>query len=259
MAFQPYIIRVASEKGGVGKTTVAVNLGLSLLRMGYRVLLVDGDTTNMSLTIHLGMEGSEFGYSEFVLEKMPLDRISKMNVKTGLMVLPGKISSESFVINESMLKRNIERYRSSPYDFVIIDSQPGVALPVLSQKHIDEIIVVNNPDYPSMISSFHLTEYLEHKGMRYSILMNKVADKFYEVGASEIREVYPDTVIGSLAYDTVVPKSIDRRIPAVMFNSGARFSRDIVKIAQTIESHKNPTRQRYKTSLWDSFMGVFNR
>ena len=55
------IIGVMSQKGGVGKTTIAVNLAVMLRLKGYETLIVDLDTSNPSVGIHLGMHESEDG------------------------------------------------------------------------------------------------------------------------------------------------------------------------------------------------------
>ncbi len=61
---KPYIIRVSSTKGGVGKSAIAVNLAVSIEMYGYRTLIVDLDTINPSVGLYLGLANVSIGAEE---------------------------------------------------------------------------------------------------------------------------------------------------------------------------------------------------
>src|SRR5271170_6647023 len=69
---RPYLILVASQKGGVGKTTVAINLAVALARKEYRVILVDADTSTFSINEHLGIKPGGNGFVEAVEGKVAI-------------------------------------------------------------------------------------------------------------------------------------------------------------------------------------------
>jgi MinD superfamily P-loop ATPase len=71
---RPYIIRMSSQKGGVGKTTIAVNLSTALSVKGYRVLLVDADIYNPCITFYLGLRSPTVGFKDVLLGKSKLEK-----------------------------------------------------------------------------------------------------------------------------------------------------------------------------------------
>ena len=98
MAVKPYLIRIASQKGGVGKTTVAVNLSVALMQKGYDVLLVDADTTNPACGFHLGMEKSNRGYYDVIKKGANINEAISIHTPSGVHVLNGRIDAMPFVI-----------------------------------------------------------------------------------------------------------------------------------------------------------------
>lgn len=238
---QPYVIRVSSEKGGVGKTTVAANLALILHNKGYQVLLVDSDMTSPSIALHFGLENVQIGYEQFTLRKKSLDEVT-MYAKGGLRVVPGALSRKPFILTEKMFKSNVTKYKKTKYDFVIVDSQPGVVLPVWSSQYLDEAIVVTTPDLPSFTSCMHLTQYLERKKIKYSIIVNKVTNRSYELAPDEMTEIYPNNIMGRLPHDEIVPISIDREVPAVLLKPSSRFARSLDNATRNISYMRGETR-----------------
>ncbi|MGI0141742.1 MAG: MinD/ParA family ATP-binding protein [Candidatus Micrarchaeales archaeon] len=153
---------------------------------------------------------------------------------TGLRVIPGTLTRKGFTLTESMFKRNVDRYRKSQYDIVVIDTQPGVLLPVWSPKYLDEVLAITTPDMPSFTSCMHLTHYLEKRRITYSVVINKITNKRYELNHREIEDIYPKKIIGKLPHDEIVPLSIERRMPAVLLNKRAKFSRRMETVYESM-------------------------
>ena len=156
------IIAIANQKGGVGKTTTTVNLGVGLARAGHRVLLVDGDPQG-SLTIALGIPNPDA--LDETLGGAMLAEISDRTLpkgfgilhhKEGVDLLPGNIELsgiELSLINamsrETVMRTVLHQYKDS-YDYILIDCMPSLGLMTInSLAAADSVIVPSQPNYLS--------------------------------------------------------------------------------------------------------------
>jgi chromosome partitioning protein len=157
------VIAIVNQKGGVGKTTTAVNLGAGLVRKGYKVLMIDMDT-QANLTMALGYKyPDELKYT--VVNAMTLAmRGEPIDPKKGILVnnekialLPSNVRMQGFegglgnaVANEYLLDEFVSLAREN-YDYILIDCSPSLG--VLTRNALvaaDSVLIPVEPHYFAM-------------------------------------------------------------------------------------------------------------
>jgi chromosome partitioning protein len=131
----PRVMAVANQKGGVGKTTTAINLGASLAELGYRVLLIDLDPQG-NATTGLGINSRNLDATiyDVLLHEVPMEDAVEPTSLRNLFVVPSNIDLAGAEIElvpvfsrELRLRRAIEPIRDD-FDFIMIDCPPSLGL-----------------------------------------------------------------------------------------------------------------------------------
>lgn len=152
------ILAVANQKGGVGKTTTVLNLGLVLASRGKRVLLVDLDP-QASLTIFMGYDPyrlTRSSYSLLMYPEVPLVRV--MQTFGSLVALvPGSVDLATAAIRMVQEQHPLGRLRTVlretqyTFDYILIDTPPGLnVLTVSALIAADQLIIPVQCNYPAM-------------------------------------------------------------------------------------------------------------
>ena len=145
-----HIIAVSSGKGGVGKSTIAANLAVSLARAGYRVGLLDADIFGPSVPTLFHLEDFQ-PYGEMVGDKQMIVPAEKYGVKIlsiGFFVRPEQATVWRGPMASNALKQLISEANWGELDYFILDTPPGTSdihLTLLQELSITGAIIVSTP------------------------------------------------------------------------------------------------------------------
>ena len=157
------VIALTNQKGGVGKTTTAVNLGIGLVKQGNKVLLIDADA-QANLTMALGYSKTDdipvtlSTLMQKIIENEPADIQSGiLRTDEGIDLIPSCVElagMEATLIDtknrDSILKTCISKVKQS-YDYVLIDCMPSLGmLTINALAAADSVVIPNQPHYFSI-------------------------------------------------------------------------------------------------------------
>jgi chromosome partitioning protein len=214
------IIAVANQKGGVGKSTTAVNLGAGLAEMGRRVVVVDLDPQGNAST-GLGVDRDRRAVTSYDL-LMGLVDLPEALVPTeveGLWVVPASIDLAgaevelvSHLARERRLASALEPARGA-YDVVLIDCPPSLGLlTVNALTAADEVLVPIQCEYYALeglgqlIRNLRLIQESVNPRLRLSGILLTMFDPRTRLADQVVAEVR--AFFGTRVYDTIIPRSV---------------------------------------------------
>ena len=214
------IIAVANQKGGVGKTTTVVNLGVALAKMEKRTLVVDMDPQG-ALSVGLGIDGDgleETLYTAMMEATVPTQRIIQP-IKTHLDLIPANIelaSAEMELIAEIRRERILSRILGSvqeEYDYILIDCPPSLGLLTINALcACQQVLIPMQCEYFAMRGIRLLLNAIEWVKSRANrdLTLGGILVTMYSTGTIHSREVLDEirAVFGDKVFEQVIYKSI---------------------------------------------------
>ncbi len=214
------VMAVANQKGGVGKTTTAVNLGGWLALEGYRVLLVDLDP-QANATTGLGVESRRASSNiyQVLVEEHPVREAIEATAVKGLFCIPSTIDLAGAEIElvpkwsrELRLRRALKGVVGD-FDFVFIDCPPSLGLlTVNALAAAEEVLVPIQCEYYALeglgqllktvqLVRSHLNPALQLAGI--ALTMYDARTRLADDVAGQVRQHFPENV-----FRTVIPRSV---------------------------------------------------
>lgn len=212
------IISVANQKGGVGKTTTTINLGASIAKYGYKVLLVDIDPQG-NATSGLGIEKSTVDKDIYnvLIEEIPVSETIHQTDAKNLDMVPATIQLAgaemeltSLIARETRLKQGLEEIQDK-YDFIFIDCPPSLGqLSINAFTASDSILIPVQSEYYAMeglsqlLNTIRLVQKHFNKDLDVEGVLLTMLDARTNLGADVVKEV--QSFFNKKVYKTIIPR-----------------------------------------------------
>jgi len=250
------VIAISSPKGGVGKTTVAANLAVALSSFGKKVIVVDCNLSTPHLTYYISQQHHKLTLNDALLGKADIKHA--LYQENGVMYVPASSELNDIIdVDVAKLKKNISRLvNPEMIDYVILDSAPGLGREALAaMEAADEVIFVAQPLEPMLEDIARGKEVLKDIGAEKEkesrVVLNMVRKAKYEVKQKDFDRLTKTPIIGSIAFDENIVKSVVARKPLLKFKPNSPASLDFMDLAANILGVK------YKKSAAKSFLKMF--
>ncbi len=213
------IISISSQKGGVGKTTTAINLATSLAIFEQSVLIVDLDPQgSVGISFHLDEYSIKFGLYEVMVKDMPLAGTIMNSGLDYLDLVPSNIHSEnqeievySKALKLDLLKKIIKPVREA-YDFIIIDCPPNLGSMTLNGLIAsDSVIIPVISEYYSLKALGKFLNTLRNISKKYNqqLKIAGILVTMFDRRIKKNKEIveYLRTTFKELVFETIIPRN----------------------------------------------------
>ncbi len=246
------IISIASQKGGVGKTTTAINLGAAIARNDFKVLLIDLDKkANSALGLGITREDINKSSANLFLE----DGVESCIYKTkndNLDIIPGSIAlnvtEKSMICDDQGICMLYNKLIKLDYDYIIIDCPPNLNLLVDAALYASDSVIIpteceyfSYDDLIAMIQKINEIQKIKKKSKKTLIVEGILLTKFdnrniftYKI-AEKVREMFPEKT-----FQTVINRSSHLQEAqyygkdVISFAYNSRGSREYRKLAREL-------------------------
>ena len=215
-----HIFAIANQKGGVGKTTTAVNLCAYLARAGCRVLLVDSDP-QANATTSLGVNPRSPGSSlyETLIDHSPVKDAITPTVHAGLELVPAnldlagaEVEMAARMAREQLLTRALQPLHHE-YDYIIIDDPPSLGLITINGlTAADGIVIPVQCEYlaleglSQLLETIHQVRTVLNSRLRVAGVLLTMADARTNLSnqvVEDVRQHFPQET-----FETLIPRSV---------------------------------------------------
>ncbi len=261
---QPKIIALANQKGGVGKTTTAINLGAALAEVGCKCLLIDIDPQgNASTGLGLYERDRQSTSYEILLDDLPAkEAIHDTNVE-GLIVIPASadLSSVDLTLGSNrhrsvLLRRSLRKQAicDSGLDFILIDCPPSLGqLTVNGLVAADSVLVPLQSEFYALegLSQLLLTVREIRKNANPDLRIEGVLLTMVDRRNRLSRQVEADARenLGELVFETVIPRNVrlseapSHAMPVLDYDSGSTGSEAYRALARELAARNRKSIQ----------------
>ena len=245
------IISIANQKGGVGKTTTAVNVGTMLAKKGKKVMLIDCDPQG-NATSGLGIDkDAEYSLYDVLINEVNIKQTLQDTCLSNLKICPANMNlagAEVELVNqmsrEQRMKSSLEGVRDE-FDFILIDCPPSLGLVTLNAfTASDSVLIPVQCEYFALEGLGQLlnTINLVKKHLNKSLEIEGAVLTMYDIRTNLSNQVVKEVkkYFGDKVYKTVIPRNIKLSeapsygMPIMLYDGKSKGARCYEKLTKEI-------------------------
>jgi septum site-determining protein MinD len=221
-------LAIASAKGGVGKTTAAINLATAMVNFGRDVVVLDASISKPNVSMHLGTPKLNYTIHDVLAGNLHITDAAYAH-PSGLRIIPGNISLSVLKDMDDSQMRNFKNILIDligTTDLVILDTGSGLGKEVQAVLSAsDEMIAITNPEITSVTDTLKTIRIAEESGCKViGVIVNRQNGNVAEMEMKNIEAMLGKTILGIIPEDINVQKSIAARQPLVFLYPDSRAS-----------------------------------
>lgn len=233
-----HYVAVASGKGGVGKTTAAVNLALALARRGNAVGLMDGDMYGPNVPLMLGVDPSRRPQVNSEEKLVPIEAQGIKMISMGVLVPPDQPMVWRGPMLHSAVTQFVQKVEWGTLDFLLIDLPPGtgdVQLSLVQTVPLSGAVIVTTPQEVALMDVRKGIAMFQKTGVPIlGVLENMTGDIFGRGGGKKAAEAYGAPFLGEIPLDARVREGGDEGSPIVVSRPDSPAAQAFGKAAEQL-------------------------
>ena len=244
------IIAVTNQKGGVGKTTTAINIATSMAAIKKSVLLIDLDPQgNASTGLGVDDKDRKIGSYEMLGEEKNIESSIKDTIIPGLEIIPATVDLSAVEVELVDVKDRMKRlqryttYLKAKYDFVFIDCPPSLGLLTLNAlTAADSLLIPLQCEFFALEGLSHLKKTIARikENLNSSIYIEGILLTMYDKRnriSSEVKEEVKK-YFGKDVFKTIIPRNVrlseapSHGLPAILYDINSSGSQAYISLAK---------------------------
>lgn len=244
------VITFANQKGGVGKTTTAVNLGAAIAEAGHTVLLVDFDSQG-NLSSSVGADRDQPGVYEVISGRIPAAEATQETPQVGMRIITGGVNltgASVELVNEERREYYLQEALKpviDEYDYIFIDSPPSLGLLTLNALvAAHHVIIPLQCEYFALEGLTQLLQNIKRVQGSYnpSLELFGILFTMYDSRTRLANDVVQEVIgyFGKRVFRTIIPRNIrlseapSHGIPVNQYDPGCVGARSYQKLAEEV-------------------------
>lgn len=237
-------IALASVKGGVGKTTIALNLATALMRFGREVVLVDANLANPNLALHLGTPKLPTTLHDALDGRKHIREVAYLH-PSGLKVIPASLAFTQVKAEHTQRLKAVLLDLIGTAELVLLDTATGMGPHTRAGlEAADEAIIITTPDLPAVTDAVKGMLFCEQLGCNVlGAVVNRFADRSDELSLSAIEAMLERPIIGVIPEEEMHRRALALQHPIQYTHPEAAAAVEFRKLAARLIG------QNYKPKL----------